>query len=158
MAAAFVILVACGGKGGGPQPASDCPAFNGPEFATAIDTYVDSLDPEPARFLIYSSGDSALPDAARSELQSKGPTYIFPADSTLQKKQLAELEAKGDFTTLLVLYLGKQPQGQGTAVRFTGRYMDKDDAGKIAPVKAITFECRDRQWQTTPAAPAAKSK
>lgn len=154
--AALVILAACGGKSGGVQPASACPAFDGPEYATAVETFIDSLDPAPARFLTYPSGDSALPDGARSALEQKGPTYLFPLDSTLQKKQLADLEAKGSFPTLLVLYLGTEPQGQGKAARFTGRFVDKDDTGKAVSPRAVAFECRDHQWQTAaPATPAA---
>jgi hypothetical protein len=152
LAAAIAIIAACGGKGGGQQSAANCPAIDGPEFATAIDSYLDGLDPVPLRFLYYTTGDSALPEGARTELEAKGPTYLFPADPALQAKQLAALKAKGAFTTLLVLYLGTQPKGARTTLRFAGRYTDSAGIDNATPVKSVTFECRDRSWQQATAA------
>ena len=147
--AALLAATACGGgANSGTQAATSCPAIDAPELSSAIDHYLDGLDPAPLRFLVYASGDSALPDAARGALESKQPTYLFPTDAAGQQKQLAALRAKGAFPTMLVLYLGQQLQGERATIRLTGRYMDSDDSSKAVPVKAITFECRDRRWQT----------
>lgn len=148
-----------GGSGGSAQSGANCPALDSPEYTSAIDRYLEGLDPQPLRFLYYATGDSALPDAARSALQSKGPTYLYPADPADQKKQLDNLKTKGAAVTLLLLYTGVDTTKTGSTIGFAGRYLDKDDSGKVSPAKSIPFRCRDHQWQApdTSAAPTAKS-
>ncbi len=151
-AALLVALGACGGgSGGGAQTFANCPALDTPEYTSAIDQYLHGLDPQPLRFLYYASGDSALPDAAQSALQAKGPTYLYPTDAADQKKQLENLKSKGDAVTLLLLYTGIDTTKAGNAIGFAGRYLDKEDSGKASPAKAILFQCRDHQWQAAPA-------
>ncbi|HEX6806707.1 MAG TPA: hypothetical protein VF118_01900 [Gemmatimonadaceae bacterium] len=159
-AALLVALGACGGgSGGGARASANCPALDSPEYTSAIDQYLHGLDPQPLRFLYYATGDSALPDAAQSALQAKGPTYLYPTDAANQKKQLDNLKSKGDAVTLLLLYTGIDTTNAGNTIGFAGRYLDKDDSGKVSPTKSILFRCRDHQWQAAPetAAPPAKS-
>lgn len=159
-AALLVALGACGGgSGGGAQASANCPAMDSPEYSSAVDQYLHGLDPEPLRFLFYASGDSALPDAARTALQAKGPTYLYPTDAADQKKQLDNLKAKGTAVTLLLLYTGIDTTKAGNAIGFAGRYLDKEDSGKVSPAKSILFQCRDHQWQAAPetSTPPAKS-
>ena len=159
-AAALLIALGACGSGNSSESAANCPAMDAPEYTSAVDQYLRGLDPEPLRFLFYSSGDSALPDAVRSELETKGPTYLFPSDPAGQKKQLENLKAKNDVVTLLLLYAGMDTTKTGSSIGFAGRYLDKEDSGKVSPTKRIRFECRDHQWQVAPeggAPPASKS-
>ena len=154
-AALLVALGACGGSGDTAQAASACPALDVPEFTSAINQYLDGLDPQPLRFLFYATGDSALPEPAQSALGLKGPTYMWPTDPLQQEKQLESLRMKGTAVTLLVLYTGIDTTKTGSSIGFGGRYMDKADTGKTSPNKRISFQCRNHQWQTVPAAGAA---
>jgi len=143
-------LAACGGSAdSGRQSASGpCASLDAPRYDTAVEEFLKELDPKPLRFLTAPTGDSALPGAAVDALQEKGPTFIFPADSAQRQQVLATLEEKGAYPTLLVLYGGTTRDAKGmTTVRFTGRFVDKDDAGIVAPLKAMTFQCKDGRWQ-----------
>jgi hypothetical protein len=114
--------------------------------AEAVTQYLKGLTPKPQRFLIQSSGDSALPDAAREGLQNTGPTYLFPGDTAKQQTVLAMLTEKGPFPTLLVLYGGMEPADGGRAVvRLSGRYTTGESVGP-APSKALYFDCKEKQW------------
>jgi len=153
--ALLITLGACGGgSGGGAQASANCPAMDSPEYTSAIDEYLHDLNPQPLRFLFYASGDSALPDAARSVLEEKGPTYLYPTDPADQKKQLDNLKMKGDAVTLLLLYTGIDTTRAGNTIGFAGRYLDKSDSGKTSPPKSILFQCRDHQWRPAPRPPA----
>ncbi|HEY7896167.1 MAG TPA: hypothetical protein VIC24_14795 [Gemmatimonadaceae bacterium] len=155
--AVLIALGACGGgSGGGAQASGNCGAPDGPEITSALDQYLAGLDPQPQRFLYYAVGDSALPYPAVTELQAKGPTYIWPSEPAQQKKQLESLKSKGDAITLLVLWTGMDTtKTSSSSVGFAGRFMDAEDSDKPVPGKNIGLQCRGNQWQVTPA-PNAK--
>lgn len=155
--AVLIALGACGGgSGGGAQASGKCSAPDGPEITSALDEYLKGLDPQPQRFLYYAVGDSALPEPALTELQGKGPTYIWPSDPAQQKKQLESLKNKGEAITLLVLWTGMDTtKTSSSSVGFAGRFMDAADTDKSVPAKNIGLQCRGDQWQVTPA-PNAK--
>ena len=113
--------------------------------AEAVTQYLKDLTPKPQRFLVQSTGDSALPDAGREVLQNTGPTYLFPTDTAKQQTVLDMLAAKGPFPTLLVLYGGMEPVDGGRAVvRLHGRYTGPE--AQPAPSKSVYFECKDDKW------------
>lgn len=155
--AVLIALSSCGGgSGGGAQAFGKCGAPDGPEITSALDQYLAGLDPQPQRFLYYAVGDSALPDQALTELQAKGPTYIWPSDPAQQKKQLESLKNKGEAITLLVLWTGMDTtKTSSSSVGFAGRFMDAADSDKTAPARNIGLQCRGNQWQVIPA-PNAK--
>ena len=150
IAALAVLLSACASASehGRSFGSSNCAAPGGPVTAEAVTQYLKDLTPKPQRFLVQSTGDSALPDAGREVLQSTGPTYLFPTDTAKQQTVLTMLTAKGPFPTLLILYGGTAPAEGGRAVvRLNGRYTG-EDAGP-APSKAVYFECKDDKWTFT---------
>jgi len=155
--ALLIALGACGGgSGSGAQASGKCAVPDGPEITSALDQYLDGLDPQPLRFLYYAVGDSALPDQALTELQAKGPTYIWPSDPAQQKKQLESLKDKGEAVTLLVLWTGMDTTStSNSSIGFAGRFMDKADTAKKAPPKSIKLQCSGNQWQVMPAAKAS---
>jgi hypothetical protein len=114
--------------------------------AEAVNQYLKNLTPKPQRFLVQSTGDSALPDAGREVLQNTGPTYLFPEDTAKQQTVLTMLTEKGPFPTLLVLYGGTEPAEDGRAVvHLSGRFTIGENAGP-APTRALYFECKDDKW------------
>jgi hypothetical protein len=148
IAALAVLLSACASASdnGRSFGSSSCAAPGDAVTAEAVTQYLKGLTPKPQRFLIQSSGDSALPDAAREVLQNTGPTYLFPGDTAKQQTVLAMLTEKGPFPTLLVLYGGMEPADGGRAVvRLSGRYTTGESVGP-APSKALYFDCKEKQW------------
>jgi hypothetical protein len=148
IAALAVLLSACASASdnGRSFGSSGCAAPGDPVTAEAVTQYLKGLTPTPQRFLIQTSGDSALPDAGRQVLQGTGPTYLFPEDTAKQSSVLAMLTEKGPFPTLLILYGGMEPAEGGRAVvHLTGRYTTGETVGP-APTKALYFECKDDRW------------
>ncbi|HET7551208.1 MAG TPA: hypothetical protein VFK04_07945 [Gemmatimonadaceae bacterium] len=148
IAALAVLLSACASASdnGRSFGSSSCAAPGDPVTAEAVNQYLKDLTPKPQRFLVQSTGDSALPDAGREVLQNTGPTYLFPEDTAKQQTVLAMLTEKGPFPTLLVLYGGTEPAEGGRAVvHLGGRFTTGDNPGP-APSKALYFECKDNQW------------
>ena len=158
-AALLIALGACGGgSGGGAQASGKCAVPDGPEISSALDQYLKAVDPEPQRFLYYAIGDSALPDPAVTDLQAKGPTYIWPSDPAQQKKQLESLKNKGDAITLLVLWTGMDTtKTSSSSIGFAGRFLDDADSDKRVPATRIGLQCRGDQWQVMPASNAKPS-
>ena len=118
--------------------------------APAVDVYVKSVAPKPRRFLIASGTDSALPGRAESRLQNFGPTYVFPADTTLRRRVLARLDSiaedYGDMPTLLVTYRGVARAGDDRAVvRLGGYFLSGSPKGTVAH-RAVQFVCDTARW------------
>lgn len=148
IAALAVLLSACASASdnGRSFGSSSCAAPGDPVTAEAVTQYLKNLTPKPQRFLVQSTGDSALPDAGREVLQNTGPTYLFPEDTAKQATVVAMLMEKGPFPTLLVLYGGTEPADGGRAVvHLSGRFTTGDNPGP-APTRALYFECKDNQW------------
>jgi hypothetical protein len=118
--------------------------------APAVDAYVRSVVPRPRRFLIASGTDSALPGGSESRLQRHGPTYVFPADTTLRRRVLARLdsvaETYGDMPTLLVIFRGVDRAGDGHAVvRLGGYFLGGSSDGTVAH-RTVQFVCDTARW------------
>jgi hypothetical protein len=137
--------LACGLERGGM---SDLPCATAGDsvIAAAVREYVGTLIPRPQRFLV--SVDSAVPDAARAALQSKGPTYLYSSDSALKKQVLDRLATVGDYPTLLLSFGGLQLlEGDHAVVRLGGRFVSGSLDNHPAPSKTMHFECDSARWR-----------
>lgn len=119
-----------------------CPTQPDSFVSRAVLGYIKDANPFPQRFLVVTTGDSALPSGGMAALQDKGPTYIFPSDPAQQAKVRAHLHDIGDWTTLLVLYGGSQLKDVDHAeVRLGGRYVGGEHDGKTAAARTLQLEC-----------------
>jgi len=174
--AALVSLAACGEGGakdsaGGNNQAANDAAGDAPSMCASRDTtalrvavldYITTADPRPQRFLSTFGTDSALPEDGFKSLQDKGPTYYYNDNPKNQQQVRDKLEQAGPYTTMLVVYKGKQERDNGNTVTVTlgGHYIGGEHEGKVAPVREITVRCDSTGWRlpssvTKPAAPAA---
>lgn len=148
-ALALLLAAACGQSSEATPKAVvlACPAPADAEFGAATGAYLRNITPHPQRFLVATSGDSALPDAGRQALQETGPTFLFPPDPALQARVRAILKAKGAWPTLLVLYHGTRRAGRGSvAIRLGGRFVGGAEDGQGAPSRAVWFQCNNGSW------------
>lgn len=152
---ALTVLAACES---GPEMIA-CPAPTVDLTQIAAVAYVDSLEPTPRKFLFATQstwGDSALPEPAAVGLRAKGPSYLFPPDTNLNRQVRNRLVASGPFSGFLPFYHGMQAHGD-TAVDFTfsGRFITGSYDGLVVPHKAVRLVCDGTTgtW-TTPKAPA----
>lgn len=141
---------ACGDGRQSPRLSSNCADPTSALVPVAMDTFLASVLPKPRRFLIAAGTDSALPSAAESRLQRIGPTFILPADTTLQRRVLRRLDSVakpyGDVPTLLVTYRGVQRAGESRAtVRLGGRFVGGRNDGKVAH-RTVQFVCQTSRW------------
>jgi hypothetical protein len=140
----FCAMTACTGGGGA------CEEPTTALVPSAMNAYLAAVKPTPRRFLIAAGTDSALPGSGESQLQRRGPTYVFPADVALQKRVLNRLDSVarvyGDMPTLLVTYRGMQRVGKRQAiVRFGGYFLGGVNDGKIAH-RVVQFACEKNRW------------
>ena len=143
-------VTACGDRRQSPRLSSSCADPTSALVPAAMDTFLASVLPKPRRFLIAAGTDSALPSAAESRLQRIGPTFILPADTTLQRGVLRRLDSVakpyGDLPTLLVTYRGVQRAGEGRAtVRLGGHFLGGANDGKVAH-RTVQFVCETSGW------------
>ena len=138
---ALGVLSACES---GPDPLA-CPAPTVALTQVAAVAYADTLEPTPRKFLFATQsswGDSALPEAAAVGLRAKGPSYLFPPDTGLNRQVRNRLVASGPFSGFLPFYHGMQMHGD-TAVDFTfsGRFVTGEYDGLVMPHRAIRMVC-----------------
>lgn len=150
LAWAAYAVTACGDRRQSPRLSSNCADPTPALVPAAIDTYLASVLPQPRRFLIAAGTDSALPAAAEGRLQRVGPTFIFPADTTLQRRVLLRLDSiaapYGDLPTLLVTYRGVQRSNPHRAiVRLGGHFLGGANDGKVAH-RTVQFVCETAGW------------
>lgn len=127
-----------------------CAAPGDAVVTEAVTQYLKNLTPTPQRYLIAAGTDSALPNDAHAALQSKGPTWFFPADSASQARMRETLSSKGDFTTLLVTYRGTRlVDASHAVVRIGGRYVGGEHEGRTASSRALHFQCDSSGWAWT---------
>lgn len=151
LVAVFPLLIACTQE----QPDNarflgDCAAPTTALVPAAVDVYVPSVRPRPRRFLVASGTDSALPGGAESRLQRFGPTFLFPPDSALRRRLLAQLDSVsaglGDIPTLLVTYRGLDRTGEERAVvRLGGYFVGGERNGTVAH-RTVEFVCDTARW------------
>jgi hypothetical protein len=150
LAWAACAVTACGDRRQSSRLSSHCADPTPALVAAAMDTYLASVLPKPRRFLIAAGTDSALPGAAESRLQRIGPTFIFPADTSLQRRVLRRLDSSakpyGDMPTLLVSYRGVQRSSEHRAfVRLGGRFVGGANDGRVAH-RTVQFVCERAGW------------
>ena len=150
LAWAACAVTACGDRRQSPRLSSNCADPTPALVPAAMDTYIASVLPKPRRFLIAAGTDSALPAAAESRLQRMGPTFIFPADTTLQRRVLRRLDSiakpYGDMPTLLVTYRGVQRSNPHRAiVRLGGHFRGGVNDGQVAH-RVVEFVCQTARW------------
>lgn len=156
--AAALMLAACSG-GEGKKASSEVACRQSKDSATwrAVVAYTKSADPYPQRFLTAASGDSALPEVGLAALQDRGPTWLFPADSTGRSKVRDRL-SDGAANTLLVYWHGMRPEGDtAMAITLGGRYIGGKYEGTIAREKVYRFTCPDDRWVLTDSTDLKKS-
>ncbi len=174
-AAGFVWVSACGDGGakdgaGGNDQADNKGVADAPSMCASRDTtalrvavleYITTADPRPQRFLSTFGTDSALPEDGFKSLQDKGPTYYYNDNPKNQAQVRAKLEQAGPYTTMLVVYKGKQETDNGNTVTVTlgGHYIGGEHEGKAAAVREITVRCDSTGWRlpSSAAKPAAPS-
>lgn len=149
---ALVSTLACGGDQRASKPAATgrCGPLPDDAVGVAVAEYVKQASPTPQRFLFAAATDSALPDAAVTALQNKGPTFFYPPDSTQQARVRAQLAAVGGYATLLVVRRPAAAPGDTQAVvRLGGHYVGGEQDGMGAASRRITFRCdaKSRQWR-----------
>jgi hypothetical protein len=163
--AAAVALAAGGVAGcGGGAGADDAPrtpraaliraACRGGEekvLRMAVAEYVRQAKPKPQRFLNAAGTDSALPAAAVSVLQDKGPTYYFSGGAEAQAR--AMLHEKGDYTTLLLVPRKGRVAERSATVRLAGHYVGGEEDGRPAGERRYAFACDSAGWRMTDKAP-----
>ncbi|MFL5580682.1 MAG: hypothetical protein ACJ8AO_09920 [Gemmatimonadaceae bacterium] len=155
-----VALAACGGEPRTPGAAAAAararaaaaapkcaPASDG-ALAPAVLAYIKLASPTPQRFLVASGTDSALPEAGLRALQSKGPTYFYPADERLRaqvKKRMADI---GEYASLLVTMKEARAVGDTEAiVRLRGWYVGGKHDGRSSPLRTVHLACDTTGWQ-----------
>ena len=177
-AVAVAVLAACGNGGakdnasGNDQAAKEaagdatvaCANRDTTALRVAVLDYITTADPRPQRFLSTFGTDSALPEDGFKSLQDKGPTYYYNDNPKNQAQVRAKLEQAGPYTTMLVVYKGKQERDNGNTVTVTlgGHYIGGEHEGKAAPIREITVRCDSTGWRVpssatksvTPAVPA----
>lgn len=167
----FVLLLAACGDGSAAKDApsgsdqaataSMCAASDTTAVALAVLDYITYADPRPQRFLSAFGSDSALPEDGFEVLQGKGPTYYYNDNPKNQAQVKAKLAQAGPYTTMLVVYKGRQDADNGNTVTVSlgGHYVGGEHDGKEAPVRAIAVRCDSTRWRlpkpvARPAAPA----
>jgi len=141
--------LACGTGASGGSARGGCGTPGDSVISAAVNQYVVGLTPRPQRFLL-AVGDSSLPDAARSALQAKGPTYLYPPDSALRRQVHDKLTGVGDYPTLLLSYGGLQQMEENRAVvRLGGRFVSGSLDNHPAPARAVHFQCDSAGWRFT---------
>jgi hypothetical protein len=154
-------LAGCGGGAGADKDAPRTPreallraaCRDGEEkvLRMAVTEYVKQAKPKPQRFLNAAGTDSALPAAAVTALQDKGPTYYFPGGAEAQARQM--LSEKGDFTTLLLVPRKGSMAERSATVRLAGHYVGGEEDGKPAGERSYVFACDSAGWRMTNKAP-----
>ena len=157
LATALAALVACQS---GPDMIA-CPAPTVELTQVAAVAYIDSLEPTPRKFLFATQsswGDSALPEPAAVGLRGKGPSYLYPPDSSLNRQVRDRLVGSGPFSGFLPFYHGMQAHGD-TAVDFTfsGRFVTGSYDGLVVPHKAVRLVCDGTTGNWITPKPAADS-
>ena len=153
MLAIAAVATACSGggeSGGGARTVArgDCPAPGNALVAMAAKEYVERMTPTPRRFLLAVGGDTALPEAAKQVMQDKGPTYLFPADTTAQQQIKDRLAGAGEWPALLVTYHGvNQDTEDRASVRLAGHWFIGELDGTRAPAQRIVFACDSARWK-----------
>ena len=152
-------VLACGGEprapGSAAQAARAKAAAAAPRCAPARDAaigpavlaYIRLASPTPQRFLVAAGTDSALPEAGLRALQSKGPTYLYPADDRLRAQVRSRMADVGEYASLLVTMKDARAVGDTQAiVRLGGWYVGGKHDGRSSPMRTVYLGCDTTGW------------
>ncbi|HEX5831665.1 MAG TPA: hypothetical protein VFY16_11840 [Gemmatimonadaceae bacterium] len=150
-ALALGALSACTGGGDAPRGAARtsvaCPDPSNVAVRVAVEEFVGRPSPKPLRFLAPTS--DPLPDEAMRALQNKGPTYLFPPESSAQAPVRAKLDEVGAWPTLLVHFHGVREEEGGVVVTLSGRYVGGAEEGREVPRTEVRLTCDASGWKAT---------
>ena len=125
---------------------------------SAIVAFIDTVQPTPRRFLVATAdwGDSSLPEPARAAMGLQGPTYMYPADSSVNQQVRDRLVRAGPSTVLLVFYHGMQPLGDTAVdITFSGRFVTGVQDGMVVPHTPVRMYCSNGVWLADPPSDSA---
>jgi hypothetical protein len=124
-------------------------AAGGEAVRVAVSEYIKRARPTPQRFLSsVGAGSTPMPEAGFRALKDRGPTYLYPPDSTGQATVKAKLAEVGSYASLLVTYGGTQIRADGNeaTVRLGGQYVGAEQDGIVAPTRAVRLRCEGATW------------
>jgi hypothetical protein len=121
-------------------------------ITVAVYAFIAQARPEVGRFVYIVGTDSSLPPAGTQAVQDKGPTYMYSPDPAQQAVVVRQLDAVGDYPTLLVSYHGLvRTDRLHPVVKLSGEYVSGPARGKAIGIRAIAPQCDSTGvWRTPP--------
>ncbi|MGH7663769.1 MAG: hypothetical protein ACRENI_05680 [Gemmatimonadaceae bacterium] len=147
---ALALVCACtdGADTGGRSAVVACAEPGDSAIAAAVHVFVDSVVPRPTRFLASVGDGTTLPAAGQAVLRSRGPTYLYPEDSTQRQAVRDRLAEVGDFATLLVRYRGvERVDDDDAVVRLDGAFVGGNMDGIEVPPREVELVCNVGVWR-----------
>jgi hypothetical protein len=124
-------------------------------ITVAVHAFIAQAQPEVGRFVYIVGTDSSLPPAGTQAVQDKGPTYMYSPDPAQQAIVVHQLDAVGDYPTLLVSYHGLvRTDRLHPVVKLSGEYVSGPPRGKAIGIRAIAPRCDSTGVWRVPAGPA----
>jgi hypothetical protein len=121
-------------------------------ITVAVYAFIAQADPQVGRFVYIPGTDSSLPPAGTQAVQDKGPTYMYSPDPAQQAVVVGQLNAVGDYPTLLVSYHGLvRTDRLHPVVKLSGQYVSGPPRGKAIGIRAIAPQCDSTgAWRAPP--------
>jgi hypothetical protein len=111
-------------------------------ITVAVYAFIAQANPQVGRFVYIPGTDSSLPPAGTQAVQDKGPTYMYSPDPAQQAVVVHQLDAVGDYPTLLVSYHGLvRTDRLHPVVKLSGEYVSGPPRGKAIGIRAIAPRC-----------------
>ncbi|MFI5248998.1 MAG: hypothetical protein ACHQTF_03485 [Gemmatimonadales bacterium] len=121
-------------------------------ITVAVYAFIRQARPAVGRFVYIPGTDSSLPPAGTQAVQDKGPTYMYSPDPAQQAVVVRQLDAVGDYPTLLVSYHGLvRTDRLHPVVTLSGEYVSGAPRGKAIGIRAIAPQCDSTGvWRVPP--------
>jgi hypothetical protein len=121
-------------------------------ITVAVHAFIAQAQPQVGRFVYITGTDSSLPPAGTQAVQDKGPTYMYSPDPAQQAVVVRQLNAVGDYPTLLVSYHGLvRTDRLHPVVKLSGEYVSGAPRGKAIGIRAIAPQCDSTgAWRVPP--------
>lgn len=121
-------------------------------ITVAVYAFIRQARPEVGRFVYIAGTDSSLPPAGTQAVQDRGPTYMYSPDPAQQAVVVRQLDAVGDYPTLLVSYHGLvRTDRLHPVVKLSGQYVSGPPRGKAIGIRAIAPQCDSTGvWRVPP--------
>lgn len=139
-------LAACGGATEDQTPAAalaDCTVPADSIIGYSLDRFIRTREPQPYRFLVPVSADSAVPQSAQFALNTLNRAmFIWPPDAARQQQQIANIRAQGPLPTIVLYYHGSVDLPDGRkSTSFSGVYHDVRNSGVTIARTEVFFDC-----------------